>query len=527
MIFSIFILAFVSVIVNYFLRLALLFLLYRVIWATISLGSPHRKYYKFYIKIDIKEIKYMKQHRRLSAGITVCYFGLYIIIALSLLIRQPFGSPPDEANRLTIPRYIMEHNSLPNGYDESIRINSYGFSYAFQPILPYMIQGWAMRLFSGFADSWADLFYIARSVNFLFGLVMAFFVLLLGREWFHDRRFAWLFSFLITFIPQAIFMHSYVNTDSCCLMSTAIMLYGLTRGLKDGFSWSSSIIMSVGIIFCALSYYNAYGYILSCILLFIAYFLTRRAGKLHFDVKRFLKMGCFISVLVLLGISWWFIRSAILYDGDFLGLRARDHCASLYAVPEVNPNTRKTWQNQGYTVFQMLKQTTFWELSILSFIGVFGSMSITTSIWVYRFYRLLFTGGVILSVVIPLKDTILKKIFFSARKGLEIFFHANMVFCILMPLILSIWYSYATDYQPQGRYLLPSLVPLGYYSVRGIEKVMGMKVWEKVGHKWKRLSMMPIVTVCVTVLTVLIIACILVTVYGYVFVYYATNPKGL
>lgn len=468
----------------------------------------------------------MKRDRNLSIAVTTIYFGLYIIIALSLLIRQPFGSPPDEADRLLIPKYIMENNSLPNGYDESIRIRSYGFSYAFQPILPYIIQGYAMRLEGMFVGTWPAMFYAARSVNFLFGLIMAVFVLLLGRQWFHDRRFAWFFSFLVTFMPQAIFMHTYVNTDSCCLMSTAIMLYGLTRGLKEGFSWSSSVIMSVGIILCALSYYNAYGYILSCILLFIACFLTRREGKLHFEGKRFLQMGCFISVLVLLGISWWFIRSAILYDGDFLGLRARDHCASLYAIPEVNPNTRITWRNQGYTVLQMLRQTNFWALSRMSFIGMFGSMSISTSVWVYRFYRVLFAGGVILSFFIPLKYTNLKEKLFPKRKILEIFFHANMTFCMLMPLLLSIWYSYATDFQPQGRYLLPSLVPLGYYCVRGLEKLMGMKILEKIGSKWKRLSMLPIQTVCVTVFIVLIIACILVSVYGYVFGYYAANPLG-
>lgn len=468
----------------------------------------------------------MKQNLKLAPAVTVIYFGLFSIIALSLLIRQPFGSPPDEANRLMIPRYIMEHGNLPNGYDESIRISSYGFSYAFQPILPYIIQGWAMRL-ARFADSWTTLFYIARSVNFVFGLIMAVFVLLLSREWFQDRRFAWLFSFLITFLPQSVFMHTYVNTDSCCLMSTTIMLYGLTRGLKDGFSWSSSTVMSIGIIFCALSYYNAYGYILSCILLFVVYFLTRREGKLHFERKRFFKMGLFISALVLTGISWWFIRSAILYDGDFLGLNARDYCASLYAIPEVNPTTRETWQNQGYTVFQMLKQSNFLELSRMSFIGMFGSMSIPISPWVYRFYRLMLTGGVILSAVIPLKTTKLKEKLFFERKGLEIFFHANLIFCILMPLLLSIWYSYATDYQPQGRYLLPSLVPLGYYCVRGIEKVMEINIWEKVSLKGKGLNMMQVITGCVAVLIAMIVCCILVAVYGSVFGYYRENPGGL
>lgn len=475
----------------------------------------------------------MKLTRKLSIAITVCYFGLYIIIALSLLIRQPFGSPPDEHNRYLIPQYIAEHGALPNGYDEEIRIGGYGFSYAFQPILPYIIQGYAMRLVGLFTDSGLTLLYTARTVNFLFGLVMAVFVMLLGRKWFSDRRFAWIFAFLVTFLPQAVFMHTYVNTDSCCMMSTAIMLYGLTCGLKEGFRWSSSVMMAVGIILCALSYYNAYGYILSCILLFAAFYLTCTSGKFSFDWKPFLKWGSLISVLVLAGISWWFIRSAILYDGDFLGLQARENCAALYAIPEQHPDTRITWQNQGYTVLDMLRETTFLELSRMSFIGIFGSMSIPVSMWVYRFYRMLLFVGIVLSLFIPLKKCKGVSGVFPQRRGLEVFFHLNMTFCILMPLILSIQYSYTTDYQPQGRYLLPALVPLGYYCVRGLEKLFGANFWESLrlgkgktsrmlGQKKDRLT-----TGVTVVLCLLIVACILVSVFGYVYPYYAENVEGV
>ena len=66
----------------------------------------------------------------------ILYFGIYFVIGLSLLFRQPFGNPPDEYNRYLIPQYIAQSGSLPNGYDESVRIGGYGFSYAFQPILP-------------------------------------------------------------------------------------------------------------------------------------------------------------------------------------------------------------------------------------------------------------------------------------------------------------------------------------------------------------------------------------------------------
>ncbi len=78
----------------------------------------------------------MKQKNRINTAITICYFALYLVLGLSLLIRQPFGNPPDEYNRYLIPRYIAEHGTLPNGYEESIRIPGYGFPTPFSPSSP-------------------------------------------------------------------------------------------------------------------------------------------------------------------------------------------------------------------------------------------------------------------------------------------------------------------------------------------------------------------------------------------------------
>ena len=476
----------------------------------------------------------MKQKHRLSACITVCYFGLYIIIALSLLIIQPFGHPPDEANRYLIPLYICENGTLPNGYDEAIRISGYGFSYGFQPILPYMIQGFAMRFVSMFTDAPKALLYAARSVNFLFGLLMAYFVLLLARKWFREERWQWLFAFFVTFLPQAIFVHTYVNTDSACMFSTALILYGLARGMQDDFSVRSCVVLSAGIILCALSYYNAYGYILSSILLFSCFFLSKNGGKISFAGKDFLKKGGFISLLVLLGISWWFIRSAILYEGDFLGLSAREHCARLYADPAYHPDTRLTWRNRGFSVWDMLFQSDFFQLSRLSFIGVFGAMNIPTSIWVYRFYRLLFFVGIVLCAAVPLRTIVRFSAdsgagfgdSFHGRKGLTRFFHANMILCILLPLILSIRYSYVTDYQPQGRYLLPVLIPFACYCVKGLEKgavLVGIPFKKKFSSGKKQ----DMIEIAVTSAACAVIAAsLIISVYGYVFPFYAAHPGG-
>ena len=42
------------------------------------------------------------------------------------------------------------------------------------------------------------------------------------------------------------------------------------------------------------------------------------------DMHRMFRMAAVIAIVAILLAGWWFIRSAILYDGDFLGLRTTD-----------------------------------------------------------------------------------------------------------------------------------------------------------------------------------------------------------
>lgn len=55
-------------------------------------------------------------------------------------------------------------------------------------------------------------------------------------------------------------MHTYVNPDSICMLSTALMIYGLLCGYEDAFSIKSCVLLTTGMVLCILSYYNAYGF---------------------------------------------------------------------------------------------------------------------------------------------------------------------------------------------------------------------------------------------------------------------------
>ena len=85
-----------------------------------------------------------------------------------------------------------------------------------------------------------------------------------------------------------------------------------------------------------------------------------------------------------------------------------------------------------------------------------------------------------------------------------------------MPCFLSLYYSYTTDYQPQGRYILPMLIPFAYYCIRGLQKAVNMPVKKPLCGKF-------LTGICI-MLTLLIVLSLFITVYGYAFPYYELHP---
>jgi hypothetical protein len=410
---------------------------------------------------------------RFEKPILIFYILLFLITAATLAFFQPhfdtpplYGNPPDEHAKYLVPRYICEHGTLPTGFEAEIRLAGYGFSYALYNVLPYIIQGYFMRFVNLFTDSELYLLYAGRSINILFGLAMAVFVYLLSKKLFTERRFQWLFCFFVTFLPQSLFVHTYVNTDSMALLSAAMIAYAWALIYQDGYGRKNIIFLCGGIIICALSYYNAYGFILSSILLFLGSFLARKDGKINYEWKEMLIKGSVISGIVLLGISWWFIRSYLLHDGDMIGFKTRDSMALLYG----HSDYMNTYQAQGSTVWQMFRENDFFAKTFQSFIAGYGSLSMFANIWMYRIY-LAFLAICSLG-------------FFFIRKWKAVihdfqfrrfFFHFNMVFCAVLPFFLLVYYAYGTDYQAQGRYLLPGIVPVMYYVTAGFEKIVGLR----------------------------------------------------
>ena len=160
-------------------------------------------------------------------GRTVCMifalllvFGIYLAWACS----QRHNFSPDEGMRSRIVQYIYEHGKLPHGGDPEIRDEDWGISYAFNPILSYMISALFMKITSFFTtDEWA-LLISARMVNVLFGTASAYCIFKIGEALFKKGERV-MFFFLCTLLPGAAILYTYINCDGLALFSSSFIIY--------------------------------------------------------------------------------------------------------------------------------------------------------------------------------------------------------------------------------------------------------------------------------------------------------------
>ena len=103
-----------------------------------------------------------------------------------------------------------------------------------------------------------------------------------------------------------------------------------------------------------------------------------------------------------------------------------------------------------------------------SFVGIFGNMDILMPVKYYYIALFVFLVGGI-GCILKIKDIFKTKN--NKQFKQKILFNINMILCIIIPILLSIYYSYCSDFQPQGRYIMPMLIPFIYFITIGIQNL--------------------------------------------------------
>lgn len=391
---------------------------------------------------------------------------LYILFVFTILftwsILIPIGSGPDEKMKYDICNYLASQNRLPHGGDPVIRNGIWGISYAFMPILSYCFSALFMKCIGMFTTNAIVIFIAARFISVLCGTGMAVMVIKIGHELFAKKTWRWCFIVSVTMLPQVVYLGCYLNTDSLALFSISVIIYAWIRGIKSRWNWKSVLILGVGIGICALSYYNAYGYLLTSVILYIVSWFVREERKVNW--KDFWKKGIIIAVVAIVIAGWWFVRNAVIYDGDFLGMQAESEYAEEYAMDGMKPSQLANSNNLGESLSEMLIGRKWIKTTLMSFSGILGTFEVIALNRIYWLYIFTIAFALIMCLLRYGSSSFRKsRVKDKKRILLEVTFLINM----MIPIMLSLYYSYYSDFQPQGRYIMPMLIPLMYFVTTG------------------------------------------------------------
>lgn len=420
-------------------------------------------------------------------------FGVYFIWSIVI----PYNEAPDEYMRYDVAKYIYTYHKLPRGDAPILCDNVWGISYAFKPYLAYLISAGFMFVASVFECSAFELFHVARLASVLFSTITVWYCTKIAKE-ILDKKSGKLFVVMVGFWPQFVFISSYVNNDSLAIMSTAMIVYYWIRGFKTKWDWKTYVGLGVALAICVASYRNVYGYGVCSALLFVCYYLVEYKKTKDVTVlKEMLKKGIIICGIVALISGWWFVRNYILYDGDILGNETGKVAKLKYAAPNYKPGMRKNLYQQGISLKQMFFEMNWIKISLGSFVAAFGYMSVRLSNWCYVLYFAVLGMGCLGHMATWKKKT---KPQFNRLLLITMWLAMGIV------LALSIYYSYFIDFQPQGRYLLPVIVPLMLLLSAGIarfeERIEKRTNW--------RISLTKIVMIFLVVSSILVLTNIII-----------------
>lgn len=382
------------------------------------------------------------------------FFLVFIFIILLLwMFIVPYNQGPDELARIKVPLYLAKHLQLPFGGDPEVRIDKWGFSYAFQPILGYFLPAFFMKIGMIFKVAKENLYLWGRMATVIYSVITVYLTMKIGDRLF-SKRGKWFFVILVSFLPMFQFISCYINLDAFAVMCVTWVIYQLLVGKENNWNTKSCIILGISLGVTALSYSNSYGIIICAIIYCVWDVITCK--EIENKPQFLLKKATIVAGVSFLVAGWWFIRNGIIYNGDFLGFKTSNIYAKKYAIPMYLPDNRGIINSENPTLSYMLFDRRWIHTTLYSFVGTFGNMNV----FMEHAVSWLFFMIPILSLILYLvKDK---------NKKFDMFYFIMFIMCIITTC-LNMYYSFFNDFQPQGRYCMPMLIPLMLLITKGFE----------------------------------------------------------
>lgn len=377
--------------------------------------------------------------------IFISFLSLWLLWVTLWAWVLPFNMAPDECLHLETAKFFQTQKRLPVVGSEEItfinRAGCMGATYISTPFLNYIVAAIFMNN-KGLVDIERD-YLAARFSSLFFGAIFVIFLYLFLSKFFAKNRLVAISSlFSILLIPQVTYIFSYLNHEAYSLAVSSFLLfvslhfYNLSQeGLKK-----TKNFLFLGLAISLQLFSKSNFYLLLLIPLVILLLKLWQTKKLYFK-NLFILWGI---VFILSG--WFFARNYSLYK-DVMGVKT-------YQTTVRNNFGTRTYAQAGWNYYDVLFKSKWIEETASSFYGRFGYMTVEIDPvmqWVFRSFIFLGIVGVIkkLSKIKNLRSSIKNNLWY-------------LLFALLIPvnIAISLYNTLYFDFQNQGRYLFPILIPL-------------------------------------------------------------------
>lgn len=374
------------------------------------------------------------------------------VTALLISIFSAINAHPDEQETWKAIRYYYTHWNLADIRDPLVYFSTYGTTRMAELNLYYCIAGKVGALLSCF---------LTYQTNFrIFNLLL--FAFIIGFAICRNKKVKILLP-LLMLTPQAWYLYSYGTSDAWDLFLSILILYQivspdsmLNKYLGTPISKKKILFGVLVSLLFALQLMSKPNYFITLVMVFIILLF-----RLIFDDK-INKKEFYIKCLALLlcTLAIFGIRKGV--DFAQYGFNKPQIMQVLNeekAEKQFKPSTpaNEKWitmqlHDRNVSLKTIMTEKRFLQKSFVSFIGNYGYLQYMGSTVYNHLMLLLYLA---LYVII---------IYYCIRSGNRrvIIEFAAMQAVLLLSIGLSIYNSWFIDFQPQGRYLLPMLIPFAY-----------------------------------------------------------------
>jgi 4-amino-4-deoxy-L-arabinose transferase-like glycosyltransferase len=388
---------------------------------------------------------------------------VYMVVGALYAVKTPPWEAPDEPAHYNYIAYLAEHGRFPvlqrgdypHKYLEEIKAAQFPpemsiapIRYEFhQPPLYYLLA--APIYLATKPLALAQQVVALRLFSLLQGGALLIVSYLVVREVFPESEFLPLASVaFIATVPMHIAMSAAINNDTLGELILALILWQCLLAMREGLRGERTLSLGLLLALALLTKTTIYVPAIASTLV-AAFYLRRRGEAIFRHLGLILGMGLALS-------AWWFLRNGLVYGGfDIFGWARHD------TIVEGQPTTAE-WV-AGYGAGKVVED--FFVISFKSFWAIFGWMGVLVD---SRIYDLLFlvSLAVLLGVGIYVNRlTRGSEILTAPQRG------ALSISLLLLLLMAAshLWYN-VKFVQPQGRYLFPALIPIGFFFALGLRE---------------------------------------------------------